>query len=377
MTNTEFIYQDPVNMEETRILIEEWKSSLPNCGIFALVSEIDREHIPSLQKICRQAQLPLIGAIFPELIYDSQFKNGGMILIRIDNMPAHLLIENLSDPDQNLDEIAETFAASFEHKENSTLFMIFDGMLPNISTFLDTLFRHITDEFHFSGINAGSETFQPMPCLFDNQRLIGNGVIAIQMANHPGAVIEHNYSAPKQTFVATTTDNNRVSSINWQPAFEAYSKLIKDHYNVDINKEKFYEHSVHFPFGIIRANGETLVRIPVALNDDGSLFCVGEIPENSLLTILHAIPPGSTETIDQIKKQIPEQDNNMLLGFYCAGRRMHLKDAASSELIYWQQQFLPTVVLGALSLGEIGSSQQGGYPLFHNAALVCSPWIKQ
>jgi len=35
---------------------------------------------------------------------------------------------------------------------------------------------------------------------------------------------------------------------------------------------------LHFPFGIIRANHEVLVRIPVALEEDGSLFCVGEVP---------------------------------------------------------------------------------------------------
>jgi len=377
MSHTEFIYQNPVNMDENRTLLSVWKSSFPNCGVFALFSETDKDHIPALQKICRDTQLPLIGAMFPELIFDSQFRNGGVILIRIDSMPAHLLIENLSASQQNLDEIAATFSSTFEHQQDSTLFMIFDGMLPNIGTFLDTLFRHITDEFHFCGVNAGSETFQPMPCLFDNQRLIGNGVIALQMPNHPGAVIEHNYSVPEHTFIATATDSNRVSSIDWQPAFEAYAKLIKDHYNVEITKDNFYEHSVHFPFGIIRADGQTLVRIPVALNDDGSLFCIGEIPENSLLTILQAIQPGSTETVDQIKKQTPKQNNNIGLGFYCAGRRMHLKNSAADELKYWQDQFLPTAIIGALTLGEIGSSLQGCYPLLHNATLVYTPWIKQ
>ncbi len=376
MTKTEFIFQDPVDMDENRALIAFWKTVLPNCGVFAMFSEIDKQHIPALQEICNDAQLPLLGAIFPELIFDRQFKNGGVILIRIDNMPAHLLIESLSAPQQNLDKIAETFVSTFEHQHNSTLFMVFDGMLPNIGTFLDTLFRHVTDEFHFCGVNAGSETFQPMPCLFDNQRLVGNGVIAMQMPNHPGAVIEHNYSTPEHSCIATTTDNNRVSSIDWQPAFEAYAKLIKAHYNIEITKDNFYEHSVHFPFGIIRADGQTLVRIPVAMNDDGSLFCVGEIPENSLLTILNAIQPGSTETVDKIKKQASIQDNNIVLGFYCAGRRMHLKSTAADELRYWQDQFLPTSIIGALTLGEIGSSTQGGYPLFHNATLVCMPWIK-
>jgi hypothetical protein len=35
------------------------------------------------------------------------------------------------------------------------------------------------------------------------------------------------------------------------------------------------------------ANQQVLIRIPVALEDDGSVFCVGEVPENTMLIMLH------------------------------------------------------------------------------------------
>ena len=34
----------------------------------------------------------------------------------------------------------------------------------------------------------------------------------------------------------------------------------------------------------------------------------------------------------------------------------------------------PTELMGALSLGEIGSNGDSNYPLFHNAAMIAAPW---
>ncbi len=52
MSHTEFIYQNPVDMDENKTLLSAWKSSFPNCGVLALFSEADKEHIPALQKTC-------------------------------------------------------------------------------------------------------------------------------------------------------------------------------------------------------------------------------------------------------------------------------------------------------------------------------------
>ncbi|HNH24888.1 MAG TPA: FIST C-terminal domain-containing protein, partial [Accumulibacter sp.] len=63
-----------------------------------------------------------------------------------------------------------------------------------------------------------------------------------------------------------------------------------------------------------------------------------------------------------------------LLVFYCAGRRLHLGDDALKELHSLGSTLNAANVVGALSLGEIGSLSNWGYPLFHNATLVCRPW---
>jgi hypothetical protein len=148
-------------------------------------------------------------------------------------------------------------------------------------------------------------------------------------------------------------------------------------YGVEISRDNFYSYAVHFPFGIVRANHSVLVRIPVMLGDDGSLFCVGEVPPNSLLTLLQAPAVDSTHTLEALSRGLTSLNGEItgreLLLFFCAGRHLHLgNEAASNELRDLLQRTGARQIAGARSLGEIGPSTVGGYPLFHNATLVAT-----
>ena len=376
MEQSALLYFSELNLPQLRQTVTEWRAQHPRCGALCFIAESSRAMIPAIQTLFSDATTPLIGAMFPELLLDGEFKKGGALLIRMDEMPDHLLIDNLSANDVTPEQVAQQLTTTFPSRNGEhSLFLLFDAMVPNIGALLDTLFRYMADEFHFIGVNAGSETFQPMPCLFDAQQLVDDALFAFLMPNHSGAILEHGYTMPQEMIIATSTDGNRIARIDQRPAFEVYAELVKKHYRTTITKHNFYKYGVHFPLGITRIDAQPLVRIPVALQDDGSLFCVGDIPENSLLTLLHAIEPGSLDTINHIVKQMSGNHNDIMLGFYCAGRRMHLKEYAADELRYWHQRIAPRHLAGAMSLGEIGSAQQGGYPLFHNATLVYAPWM--
>jgi hypothetical protein len=51
---------------------------------------------------------------------------------------------------------------------------------------------------------------------------------------------------------------------------------------------------------------------------------------------------------------------------------LHLGLEAATGELHQFNQLTHASVAGALSLGEIGSSLQWGYPLFHNATLVAT-----
>jgi hypothetical protein len=53
---------------------------------------------------------------------------------------------------------------------------------------------------------------------------------------------------------------------------------------------------------------------------------------------------------------------------------MHLGADAEGELHDLQAATGARTLAGALSLGEIGATSRQGYPMFHNATLVCAAW---
>lgn len=367
------------------VLLDSWRTDYPLMGVFALLPEAEQGAVERLQALCTRRKVELAGAVFPAVVVSGEFRAQGVWLLRFDSMPFVALHENLPHDAAGAARMAEQIGsqarAQIKDDAQATLFLLFDALVPNISTLLDELYLQLANRVHYVGANAGSETFQPMPCLFDNVRTIQNGVLLMLLQPHPGAMLAHGYSAPPKMISATSTEGNRIRQIDWLPAFEVYQELVLAQFGVVVTRENFYQHAVHFPFGIIRANHEVLVRIPVALEEDGSLFCVGEVPANAVLTLLEAPKIDSPYTLQTLVKGLTELNGELagseLLLFYCAGRRLHLGlDAATSELHQFDQLTRAALVAGALSLGEIGSSLQGGYPLFHNATLVATRWDK-
>lgn len=356
-----------------QVQIDQWSKEFPEMGILAFVAEASKDDVAALQTLCRSNNISLIGALFPALIAGSSFYNSGILLFLMPKMPGYFLHPEIC-PSTGGAELAEKAVELLGSDEGGTLFMIFDSMVPNISTLLDRIYLQLADSVGYAGVNAGSETFQPMPCLFDSERLVQNGLLAIWFRHASPALLEHGYSLPEQIITVTTSNGNCIETIDWRPAFEVYQELAREQYGLEITQENFYEFGVHFPFGIVRARGDVLVRIPVALTENGALYCVGEVPENSILTLLHGPADKLMEGVVRLSKKAANTGNSMF--FYCAGRKMHLGDSsAAQELEHMSSEAGEQA--GAVTLGEIGNFEAGGYPQFHNGTLVHFPWDPQ
>ena len=371
-----FVGPDLADLES---VLQDWKHHHPGLGVFVILPEAQQDSVAQVQAVFNRLDTPLMGAIFPALVTDHGFVTEGAWLLGFAQCPAHFLVAELaSHGSKRLTQAAraalhDQAARTSQSAELPTLFMVFDAMVPNISSMLDDVHAQLSPHPLYSGVNAGSETFQPMPCLFDNHHLVSNGVLGWVAPSGSHPVARHAYPVSKSLMQATSAEGNRIVTIDGQTAFDVYQRVVQEEYGISLTRYNFYTLAVHFPFGVVTAI-DVLVRIPVGLGDDGSLVCVGEIPPSSMLRLLRAPTLETSYCVSDLSTLLPQPRSaeNALLSFYCAGRRMHFGGAASRELEMLKQETQCSTLCGALSLGEIDSLEDFNFPRFHNAALVCA-----
>lgn len=360
-------------------LLKSWREHRPETGVLALVCERERDAVASLQRIAADLVMPLLGAIVPGVVAEARFCRQGVLLVAFDAAQSPRILLPVPHSanratDAAVEALADFVATHAGESGGDTLLLLVDATLPDVASLLDRLYLEIGDLVNYAGTCVGSETFQRVPCLFDREAFVAEAVLATLLREHPGAALAHRYRGGEALRVATATTGSHVEAIDGKPAFEVYRQLMASEYGIDLDRENFYRYAVHFPFALNRAQGESLVRIPVKVEDDGSVYCSGEVPENALLEVVRAVAPGTLDTALAVGGEIGPETAGALV-FYCAGRLMHLEEAAAAaELAALAAAVAPAPVVGALCLGEIGSGRQQ-YPAFHNATITAVPWI--
>ncbi len=330
------------------------------------------EAIRLLQKSCTENEVTLYGAMFPGLIENGRIVEQGMCLLPLPAATRGYLSEPLDGKhavDKLITWVNEQKRTGKQKAERKTLFLIFDAMVSNVGTILEQMYGELGDQYAYAGVNAGSKSLIPQPTLFANDRFAEGRVLALLLPIADGGILEHGYCELDENVLASAGEGNLIRTINWRPALSEYRKLVYESFGIEITRDNFYDYAVHYPFGILRANGELLVRIPSDFNDQGGIYCVGEVPPNSILQVLDAPAESLMKGVQRLADRIRALHWTRTMIFYCTGRLMHLGEQGCIK----ELELLGKVTgpcHGALSLGEIGTTGKDQYPLFHNATIV-------
>ncbi|MCI5222128.1 MAG: hypothetical protein D3924_05520 [Candidatus Electrothrix sp. AR4] len=342
---------------------------------FISVAERSEGIISSLQHLCNEQNIRLTGIVVPGLIIQGDiFYTGFSIYSYSFNFPS-MLIKNV---DSTLEDAVASLVRFVDENtidgKEMTLNIYIDGGLRNVASLLDSIYLEIGDDVRYFGSGCGSEKNAAMPCVFDNEEIVKQALLAILIPLNADPVLEHSYTSKDIILTIGDVECNQIKSINWKPAFESYQSLVNREFGNDIqlDKDNLFAKSVCFPFGINRLDGENIVRIPTMVGDNDNIFCAGEIPPNSIITLMDPVEANSEETINTVREKIDLGTAEVILVYYCVGRLAYLKDAGTTEIKKLAKKFEPALLVGALSTGEIGSSKKGGYPLLQNATILCN-----
>lgn len=336
-------------------------------GICVLAAPHEAFGADAFESTLHGLSVPVFGGIFPEIIHQGTNTDSGAVVVGLSVEPVVTRIDDLSETSTAFrDALDPTLpAAGYE-----TGFVFVDAYSECIEQFIQAIFRTYSVEMNVIGGGAGTLTDDRRPCLFTNEGVVRDAAVFAAVRSPVSIGVNHGYEKVDGPFRVTAADGSTLYALDGTPAFELYRDVVEHHADRTVSSENFFEVAKSYPFGVTRMGGETLVRDPFAVNDDGSMPCFGAIPEGEFLSVL----TGDTDSLIEAARSATAYatsgpvDAEALLFFDCLSRVLYLESAFDRELAAVTDHDRP--VVGALTIGEIANDGTGHLDYYNKTAVV-------
>jgi hypothetical protein len=314
---------------------------------------------------------PIFGGVFPQIVHEYENLSLGTIAVGLTRLPHVLTVPGLSDPAFDFDTFFDAHTAQMGHGQ--TMFVWVDGLSERVGELIESLYHIFGLEYTYIGGGAGSLSFDQKPCLFTNQGLIGDSAVLAVLDSLSGVGVSHGWSSISGPYKVTHSTGSVIHSLNWRPAFDVYAEAIAQNGGPVVTRENFAALSKSHPFGIIQLGGETVVRDPIVLREDGALVCVGDVSQESHVDILTGDPLSLIEAARKAfasgQAAFGESEPSALTFFVdCITRVLFLDKEFDQELAAVHSPGKPLV--GVLSLGEVANSGHSCLEFYNKTAVV-------
>lgn len=262
--------------------------------------------------------------------------------------------------------------AQFAHR--SALIMT-DALAGHADDLVDQLTLATLGKYQFFGGGAGDNAQFRRTSVFFGTEVLSDAVVGLEILSHKpvGIGVGHGWEPASKPLRVTQAEGLRLVSLNGVPAAQAFERHAAAT-NQQIDRAAPIPFFLHNILGIETANGHRL-RVPLAINEDGSVHCAAEIPNGAVVHIMRttansAIEAASRATrsaMDGLKGEKPQA----ALFFDCVATRLRMGDVFGFELRALAEQLGETQYMGCNTHGQIARAE-GQFGGFHNCtAVVC------
>lgn len=345
-------------------------------SVLAFTADENRYDQVALTRSMSQCQKPIMGGVFPQIIYDSVAFEQGFVLMGLSDHLEVKVLPDLSDVKRDL--LLDIEQAFDSRALPQTCITFVDGLSSCISNLIDGLFEVVGSRVNFVGGGAGSLCFQQRPCLFCNQGVYQNAALLgfVNRISHIG--VGHGWQSLVEGLQVTRSAKNIIYEIDNQNALSVYNHHINQYQAVSLNEANFFSVAQAYPLGINRLNSEKIVRDPISITSEGALICVGEVRQGDFVDLLTASPTQLIESaaataaivlnacgsVEKIKQPMV---------FNCISRALFLKSYFSLELMNIAETLkTDNPIVGALVLGEIANSGKDCLEFYNKTTVVTS-----
>jgi len=360
---------DEKSLESYLIDFEINKNSRSLLFLMAYDEKYSEEILIGLFQKCKK---PIIGGVFPELIYSGKRKKNGVLLLPLSfELNAQLF---------DLSETSEDFLRQLEvHQKDSinsvnTLFVFIDALSTNKESFIESLFNFFGIDPTYIGGGAGSLKFEPFSCIITNNGSYSNAAVIGLSKKKIALGAAHGWQSISKPLKVTKANKNRLLSINWKPAFQVYKEIVEAHSGMKFTSDNFFSIAKSYPLGISKIDAEMVVRDPFN-NVDDALLLVDNILQGEYIEILHgnldSLLTGAKKAREIAFSKIENyMDKKSIFCIDCISRVLYMENEFDKELETIGRE---VDVAGILPIGEIANSEESFLEIY-NKTIVIGLW---
>jgi len=364
------MYCSDLESLKSELLLLDTHAGARSVLLFAADKDHPRKDV--LESVLKVYSKPLMGGIFPEIIADGERRVSGYLIIPL-CFELQTVCLDLSQDVAAIGNEINRHAASHP-AENPGVFCFTDALAPNKTSMIDLVYDAWGPFANYVGGGAGSLSFKPFPCIFHGHHVCENAAVIGVMDAAIKVGVAHGWTPVSEPIKVTGIDGNSVVSLNWEPAFDVYSKQIKHHSGLDLTSENFFDVAKTYPLGLERLDSEKIIRDPYA-TENGLLHIVDHVPEGEYIRIMN----GDIESLlEGAKIALASSDSDLVheateqFCVDCISRVLYMQDEFERELALLNGN---KPMNGVLSIGEIANSGENVLELF-NKTVVVAKWKK-
>lgn len=275
---------------------------------------------------------------------------------------------------------AATLSASFRGmQDNSYPYRYALVLADALAGYTDDLIEQLTlltgGTYQFFGGGAGDDARFQQTHVFYGTEAVSDAVVALEIRSRKpfGIGVRHGWHPVGEMMRVTQAEGVRVGSLNAVPAVEVM-KAHAERTGQTFEPEAPVPFFLHNVIGLKSEEGYKL-RVPLAVESDGSLLCASDTPQSALASIMATDAPSAgiaaaAATADALS-QLNGAEPEVALFFDCVATRLRIGEEFGKELEAVQDVLGGAPLVGCNTYGQIARSE-GQFSGFHNCtAVVC------
>ena len=262
-----------------------------------------------------------------------------------------------------------------EPREHKVMMLLTDGLAGDQQEIVRGAYSIAGAGISLVGGCAGDDMKMTTTYQLFNDRVVSDAVVSAGISSDAplGIGVRHGWRPVGDAFLVTRSSNNRVYSIDDEPALDAYLRMLNAPPEAHTDHAAFIKFAITHPLGLTRRSAEPHVRFVADADfEERSLICIAEVPQGGTANFLQGDEESVLIATDGACADALEflSDEPLgLIAFDCIARRGVLGDVGiATEVERISDHAKGAPVAGFYTYGEFARTH--GLSGFHNQTLV-------